>query len=210
MLMILGGCGTLSNDGNTDLGLGNEGSKYVFHDDFYYDPTKEDGKCDLEKTHDEYFVSIDAEKEEMVLAELADEGFQIIYGPITKSFQSYDYEIPDFCKNNKILCVKGSGDITSIQNLVFYNNLYNDEYGLSQVGKSNAFHVRCSKNRIDLVLQYAEQHKVYPVTYVPEYEMFYLLCTSDSAGNPVEMSNWFIEEAGFEYAMPNYVEIGFD
>lgn len=210
MLLIFTGCSTLSNEDNADSNFEKEENmegKYVFHDDFYYTPGKGDGMCNLEKIQDEYFIFIDAKNLETVFTELADNDFKVIDGPKTHSFLSCDYDLPSFCKDNRVLCVKGSGNLESISDIVFHNNLYRDENGFSQIGKSNTFYVRCSGNAIDQVVRYAEQLDVFPVNYVSEYDRMCLLCTDESAGNPVEMSNWFVEEAGFEYAQPNYIEI---
>ena len=76
-------------------------------------------------------------------------------------------------------------------------------------GKSNSFLVKLSQypkeEQLDVLNEYASQHNLKIVEELNR-DWYRLACSNKSSGNIVEMVNWFIEVAGFQFAEPEFPE----
>ena len=183
----------------------NQEDGYVFHDDFYY---IDDGKLYLEPIEDEYFVIVKEDNQEQVVDQLLNSGFSLI-GKTYAWNISHDgsYGSLDEIKGCVTFNVKGNQEISSISDIVYSNNLYLTPTG-ERVGgsvESNTFLVKLSKSekdkQIDSLKKYASQH-CFLIMGEMSRDYFKLACTDKTSGNSVEMSNWFVEVAGFDIAQP--------
>lgn len=179
--------------------------KYIMHDDFYY---IEDGRFYLEEIANEYFVIVKQDRQEYVIDQLLQKGFKLIGQP-------YAWNVPNMANHGSldeisdcvVFTIKGDQNIASITDIVYSNNLYLTSAG-DKVGssiESNTFMVKLSKEdkdgQIERLRTLAIQHG-YLLIGEMSRDYFKLACTNRTAGNNVEMSNWFIEVAGFDTAQP--------
>lgn len=190
---------------------------YIMHDDFYYySLSNEVIKYYLSPCLDEYYLILQTEYLESTLDELRNRGFQITKGPTSLI---YDFNVQE----NEILinqlnecsslCIKGSGDITGIAHIIYSHHLYYDEYDRI-VGRSNLFSVKFDldnqESQIQLLLQYAKQQNIIPINIYYDLSWITFACTNNSSGNPVELSNWYIEVGAFLSAHPDFSENSID
>ena len=179
---------------------------YEFHDDFRYRYFTNNDTIYLTPCSDEYFIRFETEHKEEVMLNLR-QRFQILTGPYEDEYMFVDFEIPDDIKNSSYVIVKGMGNITTVPHLIYYNHLYFNGSGRS-VGKSNSLKVLYEFKQADellkTILQHAEELKTHPIkeniihgTRFGTIVELTIACTNNSAGNPVEIANWFVEEAGF-------------
>ena len=191
--------------------------KYIMHDDFYYYFLgNEVNKYYLSPCLDEYYIILKTEYLESTLDELHNKGFQITKGPTSLIF---DFNFPeDEMFINQLngcssLCIKGSGDIAGIAHIIYSHHLYYNEHD-SIVGRSNLFSVKFDssnqESQIQLLLQYAKQQNIIPINIYYDLSWITFACTNNSTGNPVELSNWYIEVGAFLSAHPDFSENSID
>ena len=184
---------------------------YVMHDDFYYYSLNEDtNKYYLTPCQDEYYLILKTAHLNTTLEELSKKGFQITKEPsaLIYDFGEEDTSI-DKLKDCSSLCIKGTGDITGIANVIYAHHLYYDEHN-SIIGRSNLFSVKFDsgnqESQVQLLLQYAKQHNIIPINIYYDLSWITFACTNNSSGNPVELSNWYVEIGGFLSACPEFAE----
>lgn len=188
-----------------DSNLDNQGDYYVFHDDFYY---IDEGKFNLEPITGEYFVIVKKDNQEQVVDQLINNGFRLIDKPYVWNISNKgSYGSLEEIMNCVFFTVKGDREITSISDIVYSNNLYLTSTG-ERVGgsvESNTFMIKLSEEEKDIQLEtlkkYAVQHS-FLIMGEMSRGYFKMACTNKTSGNSVEMSNWFVEEAGFDMAQP--------
>ena len=169
---------------------------------FYYMPS----------VPDYHYVVFRSDLSEDVLSGLEAKGFEITEGPDYGSYASYfqdGYEIPDALTAMGAVVVHGEGSFKSVPGLIYSSNLY--YFDLNKIGRSMTFKVVYDENdeanQIRLLNEYARKHNLIPMGKSEEYRLpaFCLLCTDKSAGNVLEMSNWFAEEGGFIHCEPDFM-----
>lgn len=182
---------------------GKYGSYYRGADRFLYMPS----------SPDEYFVVFESRMSQDVLNALKDKGFEItkepVYGSYEHLFQD-GYEVPPALTAIGAAEVCGKAHIGEIPGLIYSCNLY--YYYQWRLGYSMTFKVMYDPDneddQISLIKKYSEMHGLIPMgkgdTIYPS--LFRLLCTNKSAGNVLEMSNWFIEEGGFIHCEPDFMD----
>ena len=161
---------------------------------------------------DYHYVVFRSDMSEDVLSGLEAKGFEITEGPDYGSYASYfqdGYEIPDALTAMGAVVVHGEGSFKSVPGLIYSSNLY---YFIDHKrGRSMTFKVVYDENdeanQIRLLNEYARKHNLIPMGKSDNdyYSIFRLLCTNDSAGNVLEMSNWFAEEGGFIHCEPDFM-----
>lgn len=207
LLSIVGSCGKANDEKEPQ-------DNYIMHDDFFYYRFSDDGKSYLTPCNDEFYLIIKTENLDAALDELHDREFQITTDPRRLVYHYADEFSPvqDLC-DCSYLCVKGSGDIDDLDGVVYSHHLY---YGKNNVlvGKSNLFSVEYDsqnpESQIELSLQYAKKHNIAPIDIYRDLCWITFACTNASSGNPVELSNWFVEVGGFPSAAPEYSEVSLD
>lgn len=189
---------------------------YVFHDDFFYEPYFEDGKFYLIPYLNESYIRFETNHQTEVLNELLKRGFQLITEPVCENYIYNDaLNIPENVKYGSVVSVKGYGNISDIPHVIYSHHLYHTESG-EIFGRSNMFWVYYdidnADSQIKSIMQYAEKHNIYPVNNHETFGNILIACTNMSSGNPVELSNWFVEVGGFAYAIPvgGYTAEGID
>ena len=203
MLCLIAGCSKIDPNQQKDYG---------FNDDFYYNIFSSTtdyihfippyDKIYLTPCPDEYYIRFDTEHKEEVMKKLRKRGFQITRDPVDSRYGFDDFEIPDYLEYCSTVSVKGSGKISDIPHVIYSNHLY--KLGEAMFGRSNRFHVFYEYEQADeqlkTIFKYAEEFKIHPIQtykfYGTPYWLISFACTNDSAGNPVELANWFTE-AGF-------------
>ena len=181
---------------------------YVLHDDFYYTGSSDVPHVFLKPISDEHYVVFDSTYLEEVFDSLNKMGFSIISGPQETYYNSVndDFFVPDYMKKCMSVHIKGTGEISNIPQVVYSNNLYLNHVG-SVEGASNTLNVYLGEynddSRYSSVFKFAENLNLVPYDYWPELRVMFIACTNASCGNPVEIANWFCEEAGY-LASPNW------
>ena len=184
---------------------------YVMHDDFfYYSLNNCVNKYYLTPCQDEYYLIVKTEHLEVALDELLNRGFQITNGPTSLIYHFSEEDIStDKLEDCSSLCIKGNDDITGIVNVIYVHHLYYDEHN-SIIGRSNLFSVKFDsgnqESQVQLLLQYAKQHNIIPINIYYDLSWITFACTNNSSGNPVELSNWYVEIGGFLSACPEFAE----
>lgn len=186
---------------------------YIMHDDFYYYFSgNEEIRYYLSPCLDEYYLILKTNNVESTLDELHNKGFQITEGPspLTYDFDfTEDEMLIDQFNGCSSLCIRGNGDIAGISHIIYSHHLYQDENN-SIVGRSNLFSVKFDSGnqepQIQLLIQYANQHNIIPIKIYYDLSWITFACTNHSTGNPVELSNWYIEVGGFLSAHPEFSE----
>lgn len=172
---------------------------------------------------DEYYIIVKTDGIEEVLNFLNNNGFLIKVHPSEINFDSspYDddsfvnaYETPIILSNCSALVVKGKGNILKTPQLIYSNNLYYNDTNKRITGLSNTFYIHYDKKdeikQIEKILKHADILQFAPLYNGLKSSYIYCACTNASAGNPVELSNWFVEELGFPAAYPSFELITLD
>lgn len=193
------------------IGCSNPESE-VFHDDYYY--SDRDVKFQLQPSSDEYYLVVKTAMVESAVAELQSKGFEITEGPAGCEFYHELFAVPEELTGCYSICVKGACALERVNvDFIYSNCLYYGENGIL-CGKSNQFYVRYDPSdeagQLKRIETYANQHHVHPLAVFSDLAVIILACTDDSAGNPVEMANWFVETAGFPMAQPEYSSVSLD
>ncbi len=181
-----------------------------FHDDYYYGEYP-DRKVSLTACDDEYVVLFDTDYKEEVLDYIDKNGFTILLEPPRDlSYPDKDgFDIPEHLDELTQVFVMGDGDINAIPHLVFSDNLYISRDSGRHLYTTHRFYVKYydEELKVDLyedALRYAAELKITPVgtSESGNSRWIQFICTNGSAGKPVELANWFCEEAGFSGGYP--------
>ena len=178
---------------------------YVFHDDFYH---ISGGRIVLEKCPEDFYVLIRKDSLDAAKRYLAENQINIV-----EEFLSYYYDPIEGPSDYMALTVKGKNNLSSIPGLVYVNNLYlmpESSKPNKLYGTSNSFLVKLSQypkeEQLDVLNEYARQHNL-KIVEALKRDWYRLACSNKSSGNIVEMVNWFVEVAGFQFAEPVFPEI---
>lgn len=186
--------------------------EYNFNDGYYLYQGK---KIYLTPVEDEYTIVFKAEDQNEVLDYLEKNGWEILFdGPYGTPDQThYDFDVPDYVKSSVSAQIKGSGNVGMIPHVYFFINAHMLQDGIQPVYLSNSISVKYHDeesygDRLSEALEYAQQLKIVPVRISDLVSSKYVkfICTNESAGNPLELANWFCEEKGFTSAEPGFVE----
>jgi hypothetical protein len=177
---------------------------YVFHDDFCY---MDQQKLKLEKCPEDFYVVIRKDSLDAAKKYLDENGFTVV-----KELPRYYDDPVEGPSEYMALTVNGKNDVSSIPGSVYTNNLYllpSSAKPGEMYGKSNSFFVKLSQypkeEQLDVLNEYASQHNLKIVGELNR-DWYRLACSNKSSGNIVEMVNWFIEVAGFQFAEPEFPE----
>ena len=183
---------------------------YEFHDGYYlYNGEKQY----LTPVEDEYTIVFRTEDKDQVLAYLEENGWEILLGgPSEHPWQHWIGVfggVYDFLIHSMVAQIKGSGDIDKIPHVYFSHNGCVSQNGI-HLYPSNRVYVKYYDkesygDRLTEALEYARQLQITPVGISDFEDSKYVtfLCTNNSAGNPLELANWFYEEKGFTTAEPD-------
>jgi hypothetical protein len=187
-----------------------EYEEHEFHDGYYL---YQGEKIHLTPIEDEYTIVFRTEDINEVLTFLEKNSWEILLsGPAEHPWQLWNgnFEgVYDFLKYSMVAQIKGSGDIDKIPHVYFSHNGYVSQNGI-HLYPSNKVYVKYYDkesygDRLTEALEYARKLQITPV-YITDYEdskYVTFLCTNNSAGNPLELANWFCEEKGFVTAEPD-------
>ena len=178
---------------------------YVFHDDFLH--ISGGRRIELEKCSEDFYVVIRKDSLDAAKKYLDENGFTVV-----KELPRYYYDPVEGPSEYMALTVNGKNDVSSIPGSVYTNNLYllpSPAKPGEMYGKSNSFFVKLSQypkeEQLDVLNEYASQHNLKIVEELRR-DWYRIACTDKSSGNIVEMVNWFIEVAGFQFAEPEFPE----
>ena len=191
-------------DPDEEVKVDNEEEAYIFHDDFYYTSS---GRIELEKCPEDFYVVIRKDSLDAAKKYLAENEFNIVE-ELPKWYDSSVEGPSDYMA----LTVNGKNDVSSIPGSVYFNNLYLIPDGPKPDrlrGMSNTILIKLSQypkeEQLDVLNEYASQHNLKIVEELNR-DWYRLACSNKSSGNIVEMVNWFIEVAGFQFAEPEFPE----
>lgn len=215
LVTVAVGCSNLleHQNNNCSVGIGQVGNPEYDKYDRYW--IFGDQTYDMPQCPDDYYVVFDGEETECVIQSIKSNGFTVVEGPVYGSpAANFTEECPlhdDFIYIGAMK-VNGKGDISKIPHVVFSNNLY--EFDGRKIGSAYSLYIWYDKDKedeqIELILTYAKERNLVPVGKISKYSpMFCVFCTNASDGNPLEMSNWFIEETCFTYAEPGFKDEAF-
>jgi hypothetical protein len=178
---------------------------YVFHDDFLH--ISGGRRIELEKCSEDFYVVIRKDSLDAAKKYLDENGFTVV-----KELPRYYDDPVEGPSEYMALTVNGKNDVSSIPGSVYTNNLYllpSPAKPGEMYGKSNSFFVKLSQypkeEQLDVLNEYASQHNLKIVEELNR-DWYRLACSNKSSGNIVEMVNWFIEVAGFQFAEPEFPE----
>lgn len=180
---------------------GEYGTYYRGYDRFRYMPS----------VPTEYYLVFDSKMKQEILTELDKREFEVMEGPVYGSYEeifSKGYTVPSEFKSLGAVTIKGKHSTSKLPGVIYINNLY--YYFDDKIGRSMTFKVlydiKDEENQIRQIEQYAQIHNLVPLgrgdTELPSFR---LACTTKSAGNVLEMSNWFVEEGGFIHCEPDFM-----
>ena len=177
-------------------------ANYQFHDDFYEN-------YELDKIPDSYYIVIKTAVLGCLLDYLAKNDFVVIKPASQCNFAVSNDILPQILKECSHLCIKGTGDISGIPDVLYINNLYsNNLYHKIYDGiQTNCILVESPDvEHSELIERYAEKLNVIlvgPWDDLPlmpgmpsGFQEYMLVCTTASAGNCVEIVHCFRELCG--------------
>lgn len=178
-----------------------EEPEYVFHDDYC---TLDGVRFFLESLSERYYIIYKSAHSATVLGQLKEKGFVVTKTRPYTLYLPNGTSMPEILKDCQTAFISGAGDPEEIDHLVYINHLYLFEN--TEVGESNCLYVgfdeQNEEEQLRLLHEYASKLKVQVFcrgTYAPVYTLF---CTRESAGNHVEIANWFAEIGNFRYGEP--------
>ena len=183
--------------------------EYNFNDGYYLYKGQ---KIYLTPIEDEYTIVFKSEDKSEVLNYLENNGWEILFdGPYESSGQNWDdFQVPDYLRYSVTAHIKGQGNIDMIPLVYFSHNAYMSETGV-QMFPTDRIYVKYYDegvygDRLIEAQEYAKQLNIVPVSVLDLGSSKYVtfVCTNDSAGNPLELANWFCEEKGFTTAEPEF------
>ena len=187
------------------------GEGYVMSDDYiHYGPTSNDGEEHREtitKAEGEYYIAILKSKKTEALAFLADNGFTIMENSDegTGEFYALRGKLKDCFQ----ITVKGNSSVADVPGALYTSPLYNNDewFKVDTFGRGNmillGFSYRWDDEKIMRHIPYIEKYTEILNIYLirkdlSEYGNYLLFgVTEESAGNAVEIHNWFSEVAGY-------------
>lgn len=196
------------------------GEGYVMSDGYiYYGATSyHDGySTPITKKQDEHYLIIDKSEKTNALTYLVDNGFTVMENSEdgTGAFYYLSGELQDCLQ----ITVRGAGDVFKVPGVVYTAPLYNNDenFKVKTFGRGNMVSVgfpfdwdyEKELRHMTYVEKYAEMLDIYLVEkYLSES---YGSCvvfgvTNESAGNAVEVANWFSEVAGYSYVYNEFPE----
>lgn len=171
-------------------------SVYVLHDNYCYYPEK----VYLTPCFDEHVIAFSISDNDEVLDYVLTHGYAILQGPF-EFYPGYMQEnFPEEWSSHKLLWIKGDGDVNDIPKIMYSTKLYmyKDQYEIEKrlYVTTRLFVKWENEEMLKLALRYAEELDLILEIISPSGQIAFM-CTDESAGNPVEISNWFCEVGGF-------------
>lgn len=211
LLLSVVGCAQVhpDNPDNPDKEQPEPEVDYGFHDEYYYTYGQ---KETLTPCSDEYVIAFSSNSKDQVIDYIESCGFAYILDyPIEyKSALNVEHDIPNYMQSYMLIWLKGKADnVKLIPNVFFSDIVYrhpheSDEY---RILTTNRLVVTFDENATDenlaLAMDYAVKFKIEPVYSVKNNIWF--ACTDESAGNAIEIANWFCEN-GFPNSQPEFFE----
>lgn len=187
------------------------GEGYVMRDDYiHYGPTSNNGEEHREtitKAEGEYYIAILKSMKTEALAFLADNGFTIMENSDEETGEFY--ALRGKLKDCFQITVKGNSSVADVPGALYTSPLYNNDewFKVDTFGRGNmillGFSYRWDDEKImrhiPYIEKYAEILNIYLIRKdLSEYGNYLLFgVTEESAGNAVEIHNWFSEVAGY-------------
>ena len=187
------------------------GEGYVMSDDYiHYGPTsdnEEESREAITKAEGEYYIAVLKSRKTEALAFLADNGFTIKENSDERTGEFYALrgKLEDCFQ----ITVKGNGNIADVPGALYTSPLYNNDewFKVDTFGRGNMISLGFSYTwndekilrHIQYIERYAEILNIYIVMKdLSEYGNHLMFgVTEESAGNAVEIHNWFSEVAGY-------------
>ncbi|MBQ8421400.1 MAG: DUF4377 domain-containing protein [Bacteroidales bacterium] len=195
------------------------GEGYVMSDEYiHYAPTsyREEFRTSITKKQNEYYLIIKKSEKTNALAFLADNGYTIMENSEDKT--GTFLILPGKLQDTFQITVKGSGDINQTPGVIYAAPLYHDDqnFKVQSFGRGNMVSVGFpyqwdqdkQMRHITYIERYAEQLNIYLVDKIlSEYGNALIFgVTNESAGNAIEVYNWFSEAAGYSIVNIEYPE----
>lgn len=178
-------------------------SVYVLHDNYYYMPYPE--KVYLTSCDDEYVIAFCISDKDEVLDYVLTHGYVILQGPFEFHPGYMNENFPEEWSSHVLLWIKGDGNVNEIPGIMYSTKLYiyKDQYEIEKrlYVTTRLFVKWENEEMLKLALKYAEELNLILEIISPNAQVAFM-CTDKSAGNPVEISNWFCEVGGFPNARP--------
>lgn len=176
---------------------------YAMSDEYIYyaaSSYREKIREPLLKRQDEYYIAIDNTEKSNAIAYFAGNGFTILDFPNNEGIGTY-YPMKGKLEDSFQVTVKGSGDVNSVPGILYISPIYTSEsmFKDSSFGRGNIIAVGWpSGSDKDKVARYKKYIAKYAEMLGLDYigmESRYLKygVTNESAGNVVQIYNWFEE-----------------
>lgn len=186
------------------------GEGYVMSDEYiHYGATSysEESRETITKSEGEYYLAVLKSEKDKALSFLADNGFTINENSAegTGKFYALRGKLKDCFQ----ITVKGSGNIADVPGALYTSPLYNNAewFKKKTFGRGNMISLGFSfrwddekiMRHIPYIEKYAEMLNIYLISKdLSEYGNHLSFgVTDESAGNAVEIHNWFTEVAGY-------------
>ena len=198
LLLSVVGCAQVQPDNPDKEQPGPVTDEYLLHDSYFYDDSN---KVFLTPCEDEYIIAFNVADKAEVYEYIKTEGFVELQGHMTFGTAGEERAYP---WNEYILAwLKGDGDVSSIPKVIYTGILY--KYRTEPEKRFYASHRLCvkwsSEDMLKSALKYAEDLNLL-VDGIDAVDYVYFICTDESAGNSIEMANWFCEVGGFPDSSP--------
>ncbi len=195
------------------------GEGYVMSDEYIHYATtsyREEFRSSITKKQNEYYLILEKSQKTDAIAFLAGNGYAIMENSEEKtgSFFILSGKLQDTFQ----ITVKGSGDINKTPGVIYVAPLYHDDqnFKVQSFGRGNMVSVGFpyeweqdkQMRHITYIERYAEQLNIYLIDKIlSEYGNALIFgVTNESAGNAIEIYNWFSEAAGYSIVNIEYPE----
>jgi len=176
-------------------------ANYQFHDDNY--PHSNNKDKELTEMPDCYYLVVKSSALNRLREYLYENDFTIIELINEHPFFCSDDVLPSELKECSCLCIKGIGDVSKIPEVLYVDNMYNELAGV----RTNVIIIKSPDvEHSELIERCAEKLNViliglqddFPLfSWPPEcFQRYMLVCTTESAGNCLEIANCFSEVCG--------------
>lgn len=197
------------------------GEGYVMSDEYIHYATtsyREEFRSSITKKQNEYYLILKKSQKTDAIAFLAGNGYAIMENSEEKTgnFFILSGKLQDTFQ----MTVKGSGDINKTPGVIYVAPLYHDDqnFKVQSFGRGNMVSVGFpyewdqdkQMRHITYIERYAEQLNIYLIDKIlSEYGNALIFgVTNESAGNAIEIYNWFSEAAGYSIVNMEYPEDG--